>query len=222
MYWRPVEQTYNASTGCKVCGEVLAEVINDITGDRVGRSPFLAGAPNVVPNGDMQGTDGVLTGGVTGVSAWGVIVVGMTVVASKETVAGENPWQVYAIEGANDGYMLAYSDAFAVAPGELHSIAAELYVSDDNDLGGGFITTPRLVISYFDSMDVEIGLLEAGFALDFAGEITGGAPFSGVFKTYPIEAPAGAVTAKLVLVAQSPDTAEAVIKIRNAGARPHD
>lgn len=41
---------------------------------------------------------------------------------------------------------------------------------------------------------------------------------SGVFKTYPIEAPAGAVTAKLVLVAQSPDTASAVIKIRNAVA----
>lgn len=223
---------YTNHLGCYVMGTVLADVLDQVAGARLGRSAYMGDRPNLVHDGAMLGTDGALTN-ATGVSAWQVCVgecdylpsLGdATAVCSQEASSnGEyHPWQVIDVTGGTEeSYVVASSPLEAIY--DVMQAEVEVYTSNLQISGYTFVSGPKLMLMYFDGGGQMIRLSETisgvGVTLGGVDPETGVTEFSGLLRTGPITTPAGAVSARLAVMWGQPAGVDATVKLRNAGAR---
>ena len=102
--------------GAKLAGAKLAELLVSIAGQGTSRFALGSGVSNLIENGELAGTAGVLTG-MTGVVAVDSTFTGSgTCVASKVSVPGGNDKQVFTITGAvaGDTIEMAFTPTWAV------------------------------------------------------------------------------------------------------------
>lgn len=121
--------------GAKLAGEVIAQCILSMTDGRRGRSAFRKNGPlaarNVVTNGELAGTAGSKSG-LTGDVALDTVFVGTgNCVGSKQSVPGENDWQVFNTTAATAGDTITMTTSAAYAPGEEISGQCEFDATGD-------------------------------------------------------------------------------------------
>lgn len=192
--------------GSKLAGAKLAELLVSIAGQGSSRFALGSGTTNLIENGELAGTAGVLTG-MTGVAAVDSTFTGSgTCVASKQAVSGENDWQVYTVTGATAG------DTITAEFDPLWSIGQDIYGSVDCDITGDGVSNANFTIEFRSAGDTRV---ESFYALaevsdDAMGEL------SGILQTPDIEVPtyynAGRAFASVILSA-----GDTVVKFRNAG-----
>jgi len=193
--------------GSRLGGAVLADLLVSIAGQGNSRFALDSGTTNLIVNGAMSGTSGVLTG-MTGVAAVDSTFTGAgTCVASKQAVSGENSWQVYTVTGASAG------DTITAEFDPLWSIGQDIYGSVDCDITGDGVSNANFTIEFRSAGDtrVESFYAVAAIADHDMGELAGilQIPESIEVPTYYN---AGRAYASVILSA-----GDTVVKFRNAG-----
>lgn len=214
--------------GAQLAGEVLAEIIDSMTTPLIGRSRYVGGAPNLIPNGDFSGNDGIIVGGdVTGETSWHIFLFGdgASCVASKESVPGEpHDWQKYVITtpaGAPDAFAITLASLpFAIAAGDELETEMEFYVDDPTKLGGDPTLNlgPKISLIYTNASLDPVAATDVCNLL-FDGSKSGAPAFNGLLKSPKVVAPADSAFADMRFVVNIAPLTTVTIKLRNAGAR---
>lgn len=205
-----------ANRGAYYAGKAMASVIIALAGS-VGRSLFrFAGDDsNLVTNGAMLNTAGVLTGTL----ATGDVAVDtacsntLLAVFSKEAVAQETPWQVATVADSanNDTIVMTFNLSQVPNPSAMSEL--EYQVTS----GGTFIKGIDAVLHYSDGATNDVYIHACGIT---AQAVTlPEAAFSGVLHVPDFAVPAWATTATLEVTTKFAADAVAVLKYRAAGAK---
>lgn len=192
--------------GSKLAGAKLAELLESIAGQGRSRFALGSGTTNLIENGELAGTAGVLTG-MTGVAAVDSTFTGSgTCVASKQAVSGENDWQVYTVTGATAG------DELLVEFNPLWEIGQKIYGSVDVEVTGDGISNINYTIEFRSTGDTRV---ESFYALNPISNADMG-DLAGILQTPAIEVPtyynAGKAYASVILSA-----GDTIVKIQNGG-----
>lgn len=199
--------------GAVAAGRVLATVINEITGTAVGRSRwrFAGDTSNLVTNGALLGTAGSAGGdNISGNFAVDTLAPNATVVGSKETVAGETPWQVYTISNSADDDLIVSLPAM-----DLPDVAAvaevEFTISDASK-----VKNIDLIAFYTDN-DALTESQHAAAEHGSSDSLSTGS-LTGVLRTNGTPMPSWAVQAQAQIAIKLAAAASTVIKVRALGA----
>jgi hypothetical protein len=197
-----------STLGAKLAGEELASVLESIAGHGNSRFNTITSIANLVSNGNMSGTAGILTD-MTGVAAVDSTFTGVgTCVASKQLDSGENYWQVYTVTGATAG------DTITAEFDPLWVVGQNIYGSVDCDITGDGVSNANFTIEFRSSGNTRI---ESFYALSPISDHDMG-ELAGILQTPTILVPAyynaGRAYASVVLSA-----GDTIVKFRNAGVR---
>lgn len=192
--------------GGKLAGAPLAALLESIAGQGSSRFAFGSGTTNLVVNGALSGTSGVLTG-MTGVAAVDSTFSGIGVcIASKESVTGEHDWQVFTVTGAVAGATIEMELDPSWVTGQ------SIFGAVDCDITGDGISNANFTIEFRSSGDTRV---ESFYALNPISDHDMG-ELAGILQTPDIEVPtyynAGRAYASVIL-----STGNTVVKFRNAG-----
>ena len=197
-------------------GEAIANTLLGIVG-AAGRSRFrFAGDDsNLLTNGAMLGTAGVLTGTL----ATGDVAVDtacsntLTVAFSKETVAQETPWQVATVSDseANDTIVMTFD--FAEVPAAGVSADIEYLVAS----GGTFLKGVDAAIHYTDGDTNDVYIHAC--AIDASAVQLPDGSWTGVLRVPAMSVPSWATAATFEVTAKFAADAVTVLKFRAAGAK---
>ena len=192
--------------GSRLGGAVLADLLVSISGQGNSRFALDSGTTNLIVNGALSGTSGVLTGMTGGAAVDSTFTGSGTCVASKQAVSGENDWQVYTVTGASAG------DTITAEFDPLWSIGQDIYGSVNCDITGDGVSNANFTIEFRSAGDTRVESFYAVAAIsdDDMGEL------AGILQTPDIEVPtyynAGRAYASVILSA-----GDTVVKFRNAG-----
>ena len=198
--------------GAAAAGMLVAAKILAFSGGTRGVSDFRRGgrSDNLVTNGALDGTAGVLTGmtGEAAVDSTYTKSGSGTCLASKQAVAGQHDWQVYTVTNASAGDTIEMVLPMTAVPGT--TIYGQAYF----DVTGAGIQHPDAIIEFNNASDTVQELIHACAADSPQGDI---GPYSGILGVPRMSVPAWEDHSRM-LVSIKLMAGNSVVKVRDIGA----